>query len=81
MPPVSDPGLLRRSDGGISGLHKNNARPPTLEKAMILFTSSTQNIATPASGSWSLGAIVREMLDAWLAHHQRLADLGVCGDH
>ncbi|MGT2480117.1 hypothetical protein ACU4GR_17625 [Methylobacterium oryzae CBMB20] len=41
---------------------------------MILFTSSTQNIAAPVSGGWSLKAIVREMLNSWLAHHQRLAD-------
>ncbi|MCJ2053304.1 hypothetical protein [Methylobacterium sp. J-070] len=44
---------------------------------MILFTSSTQNIAAPASGAWNFRAIVRDMLTAWLAHHQRLADLGV----
>ncbi|MGH1573116.1 hypothetical protein ACRAWG_23655 [Methylobacterium sp. P31] len=43
---------------------------------MILFTSSTQNIAAPASGRWSLGTIVRDMLNAWQAHHQRVADIG-----
>lgn len=47
---------------------------------MILFTSSTQNIAAPISGSWSLKALVREMLNSWLAHHQRLADSGIGGD-
>ena len=48
---------------------------------MILFTSSTQNISSPATGGWSLGALVRDMLNAWLAHHQRLADLNIGGDH
>jgi hypothetical protein len=50
---------------------------------MILFTSSTQNIAAPASGGWNLRAIVRaivrDMLNAWLAHHQRVADIGGAG--
>jgi hypothetical protein len=69
MPPLTPPGLLRCNRRGISVLHKNKTRPPTLEKAMILFTSSTQNIA-----------IVRDMMNAWFAHHQRLADLGVSGD-
>ena len=32
---------------------------------MILFTSSTQNIAAPTSGGWSFSAIVREMLNSW----------------
>jgi len=65
---------------GISRLHKNKTRPPTLEKAMILFTSSTQNIAAPAAGGWSFGSILRDMLNAWFSHHQRLADLGIGGD-
>lgn len=47
---------------------------------MILFTSSTQNIAAATNGGWSFSAIVREMLNSWLAHHQRLADLGISGD-
>jgi hypothetical protein len=47
---------------------------------MILFTSSTQNIAAPAAGGWSVRGIVRDMLNAWFAHHQRLADLGIGGD-
>ena len=46
---------------------------------MILFTSSTQDIAAPAAGGWSLRAIVRDMLNAWLAHHQRVADIGGAG--
>ncbi|MDP4003810.1 hypothetical protein [Methylobacterium sp. NEAU K] len=47
---------------------------------MILFTSSTAHLTAPASGPWSLRGLFREMLNAWLAHHQRLADLGVRGD-
>ncbi|MBE7246374.1 MAG: hypothetical protein INR63_15610 [Actinomycetospora chiangmaiensis] len=47
---------------------------------MILFTSSTQNIAAPADGGWSFGSVLRDMLNAWLSHHQRLADLGISGD-
>ncbi|MGH1589826.1 hypothetical protein ACRBEV_17670 [Methylobacterium phyllosphaerae] len=47
---------------------------------MILFTSSTQNIAAPVSGAWSFRTLVREMLNSWLAHHQRLADSGIGGD-
>ena len=81
MPRLIPPGLLRRNRARISGSHKNNTRFPTLEQAMILFTSSTQNISSPATGGWSLGALVRDMLNAWLAHHQRLADLNIGGDH
>jgi hypothetical protein len=80
MPPLSETRLLQRSRGGISWPSKSKTRPPTSEKAMILFTSSTQNIAAPTSGGWSFSAIVREMLNSWLAHHQRLADLGIAGD-
>ncbi|APT30746.1 hypothetical protein MCBMB27_01455 [Methylobacterium phyllosphaerae] len=80
MPPVRGSGLLRRNNGGISRASKSNTRPRTLEKAMILFTSSTQNIAAPVSGGWSLKAVIREMLNSWLAHHQRLADSGIGGD-
>jgi hypothetical protein len=80
MPPLTETGLLRRSNGGMVRPNKSNTQPPTPDKAMILFTSSTQNIAAPVSGGWSLGTVVREMLNAWLAHHQRLADLGVSGD-
>jgi hypothetical protein len=80
MPPVSGDRLLRCNSNGISRASKNKTRPPTPEKVMILFTSSTQNIAAPVSGGWSLKAIVREMLSSWLAHHQRLADSGIGGD-
>jgi hypothetical protein len=80
MPPVTRIGLLRCSGGRISSGHKNNTCSPTSEKAMILFTSATQNIAAPVSGAWSVRAIVRDMLNAWLSHHQRLADLGIGGD-
>jgi hypothetical protein len=80
MPRVSFTGLLHCSRGRISGSRKNKTCSPTSEKAMILFTSSTQNIAAPAAGGWSVRAIVRDMLNAWFAHHQRLADLGIGGD-
>lgn len=80
MPRLPRTGLLRRSTTGIIASNKTNTSPPTPEKAMILFTSSTQNIAAPVSGGRSFGALVREMLTAWLAHHQRLADLGISGD-
>jgi hypothetical protein len=60
-------------------LTQEQQTPPTAEQAMILFTSSTQNIAAPAAGGWSLRAIVRDMLNAWLAHHQRVADIGGAG--
>jgi hypothetical protein len=80
MPPLIQARLLRRSTTRISGSNKSKTRPPTSEQAMILFTSSTQNIAAPTTGGWSFSAIVREMLNSWLAHHQRLADLGISGD-
>jgi hypothetical protein len=79
MPPLSGTGLLQCSRIDISWSGKSKTRPPTSEKAMILFTSSTQNIAAPASGRWSLGTIARDMLNAWLAHHQRIADIGLGG--
>ncbi len=80
MPPVSRGRLLRRNSSGIPLVNKTKTQPPTLEKAMILFTSSTQNIAAPVSGGWSFKALVRDMLNSWLAHHQRLADSGIGGD-
>jgi hypothetical protein len=79
MSPLTGTRLLRCGRIGIFRLRKNNGHPPTSEQAMILFTSSTQNIAAPASGGWNLRAIVRDMLNAWLAHHQRVADIGGAG--
>jgi hypothetical protein len=80
MPPLSAARLLRCNRMGISRSHKNKTHRPTLEQAMILFTSSTQNIAAPADGGWSFGSVLRDMLNAWLSHHQRLADMGISGD-
>ena len=37
--------------------------------------------AAPVSGGWNLAALVQDMLRAWIAHYQRLADLGIQGEH
>ncbi|MCJ2056715.1 hypothetical protein MKL09_09125 [Methylobacterium sp. J-048] len=44
---------------------------------MIVFTSSTHHFAASTSGRWSFRGLFREMLDAWMSHNQRVADLGV----
>ncbi|MCB4802569.1 MULTISPECIES: hypothetical protein [Methylobacterium] len=44
---------------------------------MIVFTSSTHHIAASTSGRWSFRTLFRDMLNAWMSHNQRVADLGV----
>ena len=46
---------------------------------MIPLVPLAQNAAASLTGSWSLSALWRDMLRAWIAHHQRMADLGLHG--
>ncbi|WP_187193642.1 MULTISPECIES: hypothetical protein [unclassified Methylobacterium] len=43
---------------------------------MIVFTSSTHHFAGSTNGRWSFRGLFREMLNAWMSHNQRVADLG-----
>ena len=38
-----------------------------------------QAAVTPAAG-WNMADLIREMIASWLAHHQRLADMGLSPD-
>ncbi len=35
---------------------------------------------TAPSAGWTLSDLVREMVASWVAHHQRLADMGLSPD-
>ncbi|MCJ2123360.1 hypothetical protein [Methylobacterium sp. J-077] len=43
---------------------------------MIVFTSSTHHFAGSTAGRWNFRGLFREMLNAWMSHNQRVADLG-----
>ncbi len=76
MPPLPQPGLLRRSIESIKGANAGTAHLSPLEPAMIVFTSSTHHFAGSTNGRWSFRGLFREMLNAWMSHNQRVADLG-----
>ena len=48
---------------------------------MIPLVPMTQAAVAPISGRWSLATLWRDMLRTWIAHHQRMADLGLGGEH
>ena len=76
MPPLPETRLLRRSKNGITGTNAGTAQLPPSEPAMIVFTSSTHHFSGAASGRWSFRSLFREMLNAWMSHNQRVADIG-----
>ncbi|MDP4024882.1 hypothetical protein Q8W71_19820 [Methylobacterium sp. NEAU 140] len=43
-------------------------------------SSPTSAQTAPLAGGWNLAALVQDMVRAWIAHHQRLADLGIGAD-
>ncbi|MCJ2136174.1 hypothetical protein MKK69_19320 [Methylobacterium sp. J-026] len=43
---------------------------------MIVFTSSTEHFAASTPGRWTFRGLFREMLNAWMSHNQRVADIG-----
>jgi hypothetical protein len=62
-----------------SSVTHHNTSPPTLEMVMIPLVPTTDHAAAPFAG-WSFPVLFREMFDAWVAHHQRMADLGVTAE-
>lgn len=40
----------------------------------------TGETAAASFAGWNFAAIVRELVQSWVAHHQRLADAGIGGD-
>lgn len=46
---------------------------------MTPLVPTTEQNTAPFAG-WNIPALLREMLQAWIAHHQRLADAGLGGD-
>ena len=77
MPPLPENRLLRRSKDGITVALPGTAQLLPTAPAMIVFTSSTHHIAASTSGRWSFRTLFRDMLNAWMSHNQRVADLGV----
>ena len=57
-----------------------NMRAPTQEQIMIPSVPIAEQAAAPRAGGRGLTALFRGLLDSWLAHHQRLADLGISAD-
>jgi hypothetical protein len=76
MPLLPETRLLQRSKGRITVALPDTAHLPPTEPAMIVFTSSTHHFDSATSGRWSFRGLFREMLNAWMSHNQRVADLG-----
>ena len=43
---------------------------------MIPLVPTATHTAAPFAG-FNLSAFIRDMVDAWIAHHQRMSDLGI----
>lgn len=79
MPPLPPRRLLHRNKTGILRPEKNKPIPQTQEQVMIPLVSTAKTAAIPFASGWSAVALWQDMLRAWKAHHQRMADLGVHG--
>lgn len=49
---------------------------PTQEQVMIPLVPTAQHPADSFAG-WNFAAMMRGVFSSWIAHHQRLADLGI----
>lgn len=46
---------------------------------MIPLVPTSQHDAASFAG-WNFAALLRDALQSWIAHHQRLADLGIASE-
>lgn len=46
---------------------------------MIPLVPTSQHDAASFAG-WNFAAFLRDAFQSWIAHHQRLADLGIAGE-
>lgn len=79
MPPLLRTRLLHRSKKRIFRLDDETVPSETEEQVMIPLVPITRDAPVPTAGRWNLADVWRDMLRSWIAHHQRMADLGLHG--
>lgn len=70
------PRLVALRDGAQSTSVEQEYIVPTQEQVMIPLVPTAAHKAEDFAG-WNFAAMMRGVFSSWIAHHQRLADLGI----